>query len=203
MAPSEPIPTPQPAQVRSVRFPISLGEQVRSAFDVPAYVRRALQLEEAQRDLERRLDRLWFDRLRPIACDVKNLIACFASAGELDEWLGESRRAPWAMVSAAAASHPDYEKLFVDRSLFAPSRHRRYRMLCERIRSFNEGWPSAVATIDLGPVNRQVEAFNRWYPLERECAMRHAWHALDDFRPRPLWRHCDLEASQPLLATLE
>lgn len=193
-----------PLVVRSVRFPTPVEDGLRGACGAPAYVRRARNLEAAECDLHGRLVRLWFERARSIACDVKNLCARFADDAAVAEYIGNTRRAAaFAEVAALVRGHPEYEAIPVDRSLLSAGPAGRLRSIVAGVRSFNAHWPRAVEGIDLDPINEQIDEFNRWYPLERECAMKYAFHALDNFRPRMRITHADLVCRLSLLPELE
>jgi hypothetical protein len=64
--------------------------------------------------------------------------------------------------------------------------HRQLRFalqdLCESIDRFNRRWLDYLANVDLRPVNELRENYNRYYLLEKECAMRSAVLARLGFR---------------------
>lgn len=194
----------RPVAVRSLRYPITSDEPIRGAYGVPAYVRRLRNLEAAEQDLEARLTRLWFDHVRPVAAEMKAFLHLFANGQELWEFLDEGHFFPACQeTSALVSQHPDYHKLSVRTGLFTAGRRTRYRTLGRAIRDFNQSWPSLTQTVDLEPINTLIADYNRWYPLERECAMRYAFHALDNFRPRPSVDPADLAWRRPLLPPID
>ena len=84
----------------------------------------------------------------------------------------------------------------------APSwvqRRRRLEAACERARrqiarawrlTPPEAWPAAAAAWDLSKPNREIEAYNRWYPVERNLPMTPEFRDFvdEDGRWRPLPR---------------
>lgn len=188
----------------SRRFVADTEELLLAGYGVPAYIRRARNLELAEQELDARVQRLWFDRVRPVARQVRSLLALVSDDRALWELLDHGRRYPaFREVEALVSRHPDYARFGADRSLFGPTRAARVRELCRLIREFNDTWAAAVEGIDLGPVNGLIAEYNRWFPLERECAMRHAFQFRDDFQPRPRIEPAELAIRQPLLPELD
>ena len=58
---------------------------------------------------------------------------------------------------------------------------------------------TVLATLDLGPLNRAREQYNRWYLLEKECAMRSTRSATGGFETIPSATVADLSAAFPPL----
>jgi hypothetical protein len=55
--------------------------------------------------------------------------------------------------------------------------------LNESIELFNSRWQGFLATVDLTQVNSLRDGYNRYYLLEKECAMRSPRLARQGFRP--------------------
>jgi len=55
--------------------------------------------------------------------------------------------------------------------------------LCEGLERFNARWLEFVPTVDLKRLNELREAYNRWYVLEKECAVRSVTTARAGFVP--------------------
>jgi hypothetical protein len=67
------------------------------------------------------------------------------------------------------------------------------------IRRFNRRWSAFLAELDLAPLNKQRDDYNRYYVLEKECALRSPRLAREGFRElRPLTLD-DLAAQFPPL----
>jgi hypothetical protein len=167
------------------------------AFDAPAFVRRAMQVEAGwealltvcRRERERLLE---MPRMR---------LARFQS-------LCKSRAA-----GSGRTCHPDdlayLEELHHEwqprlRSTVKPARSEAdvNRALAELSRSFlrfNLRWLAFVRELDLHPVNQLREGYNRYYLLEKECALRSARLAREGFVPLTPLRIEDLLDRFPLL----
>jgi hypothetical protein len=73
------------------------------------------------------------------------------------------------------------------------------RALFDSIARFNRRWGHFLENVDLSEVNAQVAAYNRYYLLEKECAMRSPRLAAKGFEPaRELTRE-EIERRFPLL----
>jgi hypothetical protein len=49
---------------------------------------------------------------------------------------------------------------------------RTLRTLRESLETFNRRWLDFLPTVDMTPVNEARDGYNRYYLLEKECAMR-------------------------------
>lgn len=72
-------------------------------------------------------------------------------------WIG------WELPERAPHSHP-----YADQWLW--SRDRALRKLLDAVKRFNATWELYVHTSDLELVNRIIDAYNEFYPLEKTCA---------------------------------
>jgi hypothetical protein len=57
--------------------------------------------------------------------------------------------------------------------------------LIEGLERFNRRWNEYVVTVDLAGVNELREGYNRWYVLEKECALRNVATARAGFERLP------------------
>lgn len=73
------------------------------------------------------------------------------------------------------------------------------RDLVASVDRFNRRWADYVDGIDLAPINRQVDHYNRYYLLEKECSLGSARLAARHFAPRGQVTLNDLRAELPLL----
>lgn len=64
---------------------------------------------------------------------------------------------------------------------------------------FNQRWSEYLETVDLGPVNEQRDGYNRWYVIEKECAVKSPRVARQGFTPLPPFTRDELRALLPLL----
>jgi hypothetical protein len=163
----------------------------------PAYVRRALQVEEAFEQLVRRCQqqrdewllmvRLRLAMLRALAGDWAILRPSLADdeqvrvLNELWEMLQPTLRLGIAPTSSV-------RKL-----------RRALAELNESIELFNSRWQAFLAGVDLGHVNALRDGYNRYYLLEKECAMRSPRLARQGFKPMAPLTTDDLARVLPLL----
>ena len=163
----------------------------------PAFVRRARELEAAFEDL---LHRCRAQREEWLPMVRLRLAMLKALAGG------------WSALRPVLASPEDLQLLErlhqqLNPSLRAPpestSSPRRLRLalreLCESLALFNRRWQTFLGTLDLSRVNELRDGYNRYYLLEKECALRSARLAREGFRRlEPLTAAALLEAL-PLL----
>jgi hypothetical protein len=69
----------------------------------------------------------------------------------------------------------------------------------ESLERFNERWQRYVYQLDLAPVNEVREDYNRYYLLEKECAMRNGNLARRGFTRMTPLTHAELAALFPPL----
>lgn len=153
------------------------------AFDTPAYLRRARQVEgewrhlvavcerERQRLLE--LPRLRLTQLFAAADAVRHPEQLPFEAG-LRQTLLELYRG-WnctLRTNVAVARRPADLQLYV-------------RRLAEAFARFNQQFAAYLAAVDLGPVNRLRDGYNRFYLIEKECAVRSVQTARQGYEPLP------------------
>ncbi|HZT81165.1 MAG TPA: hypothetical protein VFA26_13115 [Gemmataceae bacterium] len=172
-------------------------EEMMAYYDAPAYVRRARRVEQSLADLLARCQRQreeWvgmvrlrvgllgalagdWDRLRPLLADAGQAEALRGLHAELSPRL----RVPVRPTSSEAALR------------------RAVGELGESIERFNRRWVAFLARADLAPVNEAREAYNRYYVVEKECALRGSPGARPGFRPLPPFTREELERMLPPL----
>lgn len=168
-----------------------------SQYDAPAYIRRARGVQAAWEQLldqcrSRRAEWLGMVRLRigilhALAGDWNNLQPFLADEEQLDTLryllaaLASPLRAPIEPTkSARALRHALHE-------------------LCESLERFNQRWSEFLTGIDLGAVNELRDGYNRYYVLEKECAVRSPRVARQGFVPLQPLTVDDLVSQFPLL----
>ena len=170
------------------------------AFDTPAFLRRAQQVAGewthlvacCRRERERRLE---IPRLRlaqlwegvPPGSPLRERCAPEATWQELErlylEWSPTLRTAPPRAHNATDATG----LMTAVRNAFA---------------RFNRKWRAFVDGVDLAPVNRARESYNKYYVREKECAVRSSRTAREGFTPLVPATTADLLAEAPLLPEL-
>ncbi len=167
-------------------------------FDDPAFVRRARQVEAAERGLvascrAARDELLTFAKMR----------LAFVGAFVDREW---SRLGPLLLD----ASDGEYLGGLYDewrpvlRSRVEPTGNARkirgaLRELAASFDAFNRKWSEFVAGADLSDVNQARDGYNKFYVIEKACAFQSERIAKHGFQPLPPFSTDDLLAELPLL----
>jgi hypothetical protein len=151
------------------------------AFDAPAFVRRAMQVEGAwdaivavcRRERERLLQMPRMRLARFLAL-IESWPPGSSALCRIDElaYLRELH-AEWKPRLRSPVKRARTERA-VTQALADLSRS---------FRRFNHRWQASLNKLDLGPINRLREGYNRFYLLEKECALRSARLAREGFVP--------------------
>jgi hypothetical protein len=155
-------------------------------YDVPAYVRRARRVQEAldllvQRCLHRRDE--WLDMVR---LRLKMFVA-LAGPEEVEKVRPLANHLGTSLPSLVPPT-PSRRRL-----------RRAGRELAESLDRFNRRWTSYLEQVDLAEVNRLRAAYNRYYLVEKECALRSPRLARHGFQPLNALTHADLIELLPAL----
>jgi hypothetical protein len=179
------------------------GDAGRKAFNEvlalhgpPAYVRRAQMVEAAWEGVLLRCRRQreeWLALVRTRLAMLRELAGSWdALRAVLDE----------AAVVALAALDSELRPSLRG-PVQASTSVRRLRAavaeLAESMANFNRRWAAFLAQVDLGEVNRARHDYNRYYVLEKECAVRSPAVARQGFRPLAPATLAELEAAFPML----
>jgi len=157
-----------------------LVQYLQARFDVPAYIRRARQVQES---LDRLLARCRLQRQRWLKEGKLVLEDLAALAGSWDDL------SPWLSSEADRELLVDLTEVLAARVVFrprpAPARRLRRALmqLLDWLESFNRRWDAFLHKLDLGPVNEVRDGYNRYYVLEKECALHSARLARQGFQP--------------------
>jgi hypothetical protein len=183
--------------IASHNDPDRIFQTALASYGAPAYVRRAHRVEAALTKLlnEGRKQRdEWavmvgvhlvtlgglagtWDRLLPLLADVEQVDA-------LDRL--------WEMLQPEVLVR--IEPTTSERRL-----RRELEGLVREIEAFNRRWAEHLPTIDVTHVNRERDGFNRWYVLEKECAVRSMAVARQGFVTMAMMTRAELEERLPLL----
>ncbi len=173
-----------------------LVKQMLAYDGTPAYARRAQVMEEAfrqvveqcrrQREEMVAMVRLRLGTLRALAGEWDNLRPFLA-----DDDLEALRQmhtelAPQLRVAVTATSS-------------ARALRRALRELNESLESFNRRWRAYLDKLDLAHVNELRDGYNRYYVLEKECALRSPFLARQGFVRMPPATVADIAALLPPL----
>jgi hypothetical protein len=172
-------------------------QRVLGQYDAPAFIRRARRVQEAldfllarcrqQRETWLMMPRLRLGMLRALA----------------GNW---SRLQPWLADVDQMVLLEDLEKgltprlrVRIEPTLSARKLQRALRALQESLEIFNRRWLGFLPTVDLTPVNEAREGYNRYYLLEKECAVRSPRLARQGYQPLKPMTLEELQSRLPLL----
>jgi hypothetical protein len=172
-------------------------KRVASYYDVPAYVRRGRRVQDIYDVL--------LARCRQKRAELAAMVRM--RLGMVQAFAGE-----WAEIRFLLADDEQIDLLqtlvtLLEPKLRAPiepttSRRILRRELGELIASlerFNRRWREFLEAVDLTEVNAERDGYNRYYILEKECAIRSPALARQGFRRLEPLTHADLFAHLPLL----
>lgn len=167
------------------------------AFDTPAYLRRARQVEAEWRHL---LTLCEGERQRLLELPKLRLGQLFAAVGGPE---GAAR------LPVSEADRQQLLQLLEDwrprlRSAVPPARTAsqvvdHLQRLIAGLERFNREWELFLRGLDLTPINRLREGYNRYYVIEKECAVRSVRTAREGFEPLPPVTTDDLRRMFPPL----
>lgn len=161
-------------------------------FDVPAFARRGQDLEHAIRRLRHLLQRQRHGMLDMVRLRLKQWAAAVdGPEAEIVLFL-QPIRPLWELAGAeppawARQNATDRKRKTIARDLLAS------------VERFNRRWSARIDELNLEPINRQIDHYNRYYVLEKECVLGSARLAARHFVPRPPLAKSDLLADHPLL----
>ena len=167
-------------------------------YDGPAFMRRAKQVEDAERLLHEQLTakrleglaivRLRVGQLRALAGDWHEVRPLLDDDGSLVvlESLHDALQPELRLAVAATRSRSVLRGALAD--------------LTVAIELFNQRWAKHVAQIDLAPINALRDGYNRNYLIEKECALRNSRVARLGFRRLEPLTTGELLAHYPLIA---
>lgn len=168
-------------------------KELLGLYDVPAYARRGQDLDYALARIDARCRRergpmLEMVRLRlrqwaAVAEGPETALVIFAAP--MDRLWPDCEAPPPAWAGRATAT----------RRLKSVARD-----LISSVDRFNRRWSRFLDETNFDHVNRQIDAYNRYYVLEKECSLGSARLASRFFVPRPLVSLASLLESYPPLA---
>jgi len=144
-------------------------QRVLGNYDAPAFVRRALRVREAhelllarcreQRDQQLAMTRLRLGLLKGLAGNWPRIQPLLANEDQIDLLQRlEMELNPQLRVRIEPTSSKRKLQLALNE-------------LRESLRNFNCRWLAFLDTVDLRPVNEARDGYNRYYLLEKECAL--------------------------------
>lgn len=160
-------------------------------FDAPAYARRGQDLEYALDRLHGRCRRERDELLAMVRLRLRQWAASAGPDRGADAFVSPIDTL-WELTGADA---PRWSAGPLN------LRHRRAaaRDLAASVARFNARWSRFLGGLDLGPINRQIDKYNRYYLLEKECSLGSARLASRHFAPRAYLDAGSLLRDHPLL----
>ena len=171
--------------------------QVASYYGPPAYIRRATRVEaafsellhrcRAQRDERLMMTRIHLGMLHRLAGDWSTLRPLLRDDQQVE-----------VLRSLMATLNPR-PRLTIHATRVRGKLRRALRELVASLHEFNRRWREYLAEVDLTALNRLRADYNRYYVLEKECAVRSSRLARQGFVPLAPLTFADVEAALPLL----
>lgn len=166
-------------------------------FDAPAYIRRAREVQAAFDQLLEHCRRRRAEWLEIVRMRISVLHALAGDWGNLRPFLADDDQLDLLRYHLAALAAP--LRAPVEPTISARALRRALRELHEGLARFNERWRAFLANVDLTAVNELRDGYNRYYVLEKECAVRSARIARQGFMPLEPLTIDDVSAQLPLL----
>jgi hypothetical protein len=168
-----------------------------SQYDAPAYIRRARGVQAALDQLLEHCRRRRGEWLAIVRLRVGLLHALAGDWSNLQPFLADDEQLDILRYHLAALAAPLRAPL--EPTTSARALRRALHELNESLERFNHRWDAFVNGVDLTAVNQLREGYNRYYVLEKECAVRSARIARQGFSPLQPLTTDDLVAQFPLL----
>lgn len=175
---------------------LRLRMAVAAQYDVPAYIRRARGVEAVLEELLDMARRQRTERLFGVRLHIGVLRAGIRQWFDLRPLLDDD-----GQLSVLGKLHAEAGELDVPTT--GPTSHAGRRRALVRLRSsierFNRRWLPFVDELDFGELNRLRDGYNRYYLLEKECAVGPARLLPQMFRRLPPFAAADLLEKLPPL----
>jgi hypothetical protein len=166
-------------------------------FDAPAYIRRARGVEQALEYLLGQARRQREDWLGMVRLRLGVLHALAGDWSVLRPWLADDEQV--RVLEALRAELKPRLRLPPAPTRSPRALRRALRELLESLERFNTRWAHYLRTVDVSYVNELREGYNRYYVLEKSCALRNDLLARRGFEPRPPLDLAELEGHLPPL----
>jgi hypothetical protein len=165
--------------LESTEMPVTDPElrQLLGLFDVPAFARRGQDLEYGLGRLRERCRRERSALLEMVRLRLRQWSAV---ARGPDDWSGAFAGTIASLWPLADAGPPTW----ADRPATPRRRRAVARDLIASVERFNRRWVRVIEGLDLGPINRLIDQYNRYYVLEKECSLGSPRLAARHFKPR-------------------
>jgi hypothetical protein len=165
-------------------------------YDAPAYIRRARQVQQT---LDRILERCRKQREEWLGVVRTRVGLLHALAGDwpaLRPWLTDEQL---SVVRQLYTTLEPRLRARIEPTTSARALRRALDALIESVERFNRRWREFMPTVELKEVNELRDGYNRYYLLEKECAVRSPHVARQGFRKLEPLTVADLFEHLPLL----
>ena len=171
-------------------------KELLGLFDVPAFARRGQDVEHSRLRLRHRCERTRSSLLDMFHLRLRQWAAAADGPDRARTIFVEPIDPLWPLAHAPEPKWAAYPE--------SPRRLRAIgRDLIASAERFNRRWTEALERIDLGPINHQIDHYNRYYVLEKECVVGSARLASRHFVPREFVTLDEIRAEHPLLPVPE
>jgi hypothetical protein len=171
--------------------------EVLAQYDGPAYVRRARRVQGAYDQLLDECRRQREEWLALVRVRLGTLCALAGSWQALAPHLADE--AAVRLLEELCAALDPRLRVPVEPTTSARVLRGALRELAGSVERFNRRWVAFVRGLDLTALNAERADYNRYYLLEKECAVRSPHIARQGYRPLDPVTHDDLLAALPLL----
>lgn len=161
-------------------------------FDAPAFVRRGQDAEFAISKLREKLAGKRFEMLDMVRLRLKQWAGVVTCGDDYRIAFVEPIDVLWTSCSAEPPAWSD--RLASPRKIRAVAND-----LASACARFNARWTKLLVEIDVAPVNRMIDLYNRYYVLEKECVLGSTRLAARHFNPLPRYDFDRLLAEHPTL----
>jgi hypothetical protein len=167
-------------------------KELLGLFDVPAFARRGQDLEYALIRLRSRSSRQRTAMLEMVRLRLRQWAAAATGPAADLQVFGDSIAPLWPLADAEAPR-------WASRAASIWRLRSIAKDLIACVERFNRRWSEHLDGLDLAPINRQVDNYNRYYVLEKECSLGSAKLAARNFVPKSHVSLDDLRSELPLL----
>jgi hypothetical protein len=157
-----------------------LFKDFQAQYGAPAYVRRARDVEAALEQLLEHCRKQRDEWLPMVRLHLGRLRALAGEWDALRPWLPDEDQV--ALLRDLEAALQPRLRVPVERTASARVLRRALRELRGSIERFNRRWLAFLPIVDLTRVNELREGYNRFFLLEKECAVRSPRLARQGFR---------------------
>jgi hypothetical protein len=171
-------------------------KELLGLFDAPAFARRGVDLEYALARLHTRCRRERDALLDMVRLRLRQWAGVATGPDDREGTFVAPIDSLWPLCDAEP---PAWARLP------APPRRRRAvaRDLVASVTRFNHRWAAFLDQLNVEPVNRMIDQYNRFYVLEKECILGSARLALRHFTPKARLSRVALDEEYPALPVPE